>query len=185
MLQQGTAQHLGLTIGTGATVVGLALLVIALWLRELPGLGTVVSIVLTGMFLDATLAMVGVPEVRMARAAYLIAGTATMTFGGALLISARLGAHPIDAVTTGAYKRLPFSLYQVRVGLEALGLVLGVLAGGSAGIGSVFIGLTVGPFLQAWLQVLRSMPERPPPGGRLRGALCLSPASGNSSRVAD
>jgi len=61
---------------------------------------------------------------------------------------------------TGAYKRVPFSLYQVRIGLEVLGLALGVLAGGSAGVGSLFIGLTVGPFLHVWLVLLRAMPDR-------------------------
>jgi len=94
------------------------------------------------------------------RVVFLVAGLVIMSFGGALYMSARLGVSPLDGLMTGIYRRVPWSLYQVRLGLEVLGFVLGWWAGGEVGIGCVVIGLGIGPFMQLWLGVLRAMPDK-------------------------
>lgn len=97
---------------------------------------------------------------RTARVAVLVLATLAMTFGGALYMSADLGASPLDALMTGIYRHTPFSLRVVRIGLECFGLALGWMLGGKVGVGTVFIGLTVGPLLQFWLKVLRAHPRK-------------------------
>ena len=58
VLHQGLADRLGWSIGTAAVVVGALVLLAWIPLRQKPGLGTVSNVVVLGLALDATLAVV-------------------------------------------------------------------------------------------------------------------------------
>jgi uncharacterized membrane protein YczE len=160
VLQQGISLHTPLSIGMASIALGVVLFATALLLRERPGFGTLASVVLTGVFIDLLMPLFpdwrGLPL----RVAMCFVGIVVMTFGGALYMSADLGASPYDAVMTGIFRRVPFSLYAVRLAMEAVACLLGWLAGGEVGVGSVIVGVVVGPSLQFWLRVLRATPEK-------------------------
>ncbi len=158
VLQQGLSHHLGVSVGTAGMVTASVLFVVALLLRERPGLGTAASIVLLNVFIDLVLPLVPTPHGMPARLGVLGAGLVVMSFGAALYLSADLGASPLDAVMTGIYRRVPWSLYTVRIGLELVGFVLGWAAGGEIGLGCVVVGLGIGPGIELWLRLLGAMP---------------------------
>ena len=160
VLQQGMADHLGISIGESGWLQGAVLLVLALLLRERPGVGTVAAVFLLNLLIDWLLPLIGTPHGLAGRGLTLAGGTLLMGFGAALYLSAHLGASPIDAVMTGLYRRLPVPLFGVRLGLEALGLALGWWAGGEVGIGCLAIGIGIGPMIHGFLRLLRAMPER-------------------------
>jgi uncharacterized membrane protein YczE len=54
--------------------------------------------------------------------------------------------------------------------MECTALVTGWLLGGAVGVGTVIIGLGIGPGMAFWLRVLRAMPERVAPAAVLVGA---------------
>lgn len=160
VLQQGVANHLGISLGQAAWVNAGATMLVAALLGEMPGIGTVIAVFLGGALLDMVLPWIGTPTMPLVRLAYLGGGLAVMSLGGSLMISARLGTSPLDALMTGIYKRTPFRVATVRVGLEVLGLVLGWLAGGEVGVGCVVIGLGIGPCIQGWLRLLGATPPK-------------------------
>ncbi|GAB2491166.1 hypothetical protein GCM10027030_26740 [Luteococcus sediminum] len=57
VLHQGISRHVPLSIGTVAIVTGAVVLLLWIPLREWPGLGTVLNIVVIELAMDATLAM--------------------------------------------------------------------------------------------------------------------------------
>jgi uncharacterized membrane protein YczE len=160
VIQDGVAKKLGIEIGYAVIGIGLLMFVLSLLLREMPGLGTLVTVVGGGFVVNAVLAVMPDIENLPMRVIALLLSLPVMTFGGAMIMSARLGVAPLDAVMTGIYRRTPFSLYQVRVGLEVTMFLIGWALGGEVGIGCLWIGLGVGPFIQWWLHVLRAMPEK-------------------------
>lgn len=160
VVQQGLSAHLGIALGSAVWVTGSVFFVAALATGERPGVATLASILLGGTYINLLAATVHDVHGVAARCAALVGGTLVMTFGGALYMSAALGASPLDALMTGIYRRTPWSLRSVRLGLEVFGLALGWVLGGEVGVGSVLIGVCVGPLIQFWLRVLRAMPEK-------------------------
>lgn len=160
VVQDGVAKHTGLTIGVAGIGIGLFMFVLALLLREMPGIGTLATVVAGGFMIDAILAVFPDVDPLPARIALLVLCLPVMTFGGALLMSANLGVAPLDAVMVGVYRRTPLSMYQVRVALELLMFLVGWALGGEVGIGCFYVALGVGPGIEIWLRVLRAMPAK-------------------------
>ncbi|MFL6239699.1 MAG: YczE/YyaS/YitT family protein [Actinomycetes bacterium] len=161
VLFQGLERHGLLTIGTATIVTNVVLLAFAMALRERPGLGTLGQVFLVGPMTD--LALLATPHVHslVARTAYLLAAFVILCVGAVLYLSADLGAGPYDAVMRGLYRnsrRLPLAV--VRLSMESTALLLGWLLGGDVGIGTLLIGLGIGPGLAFGLRRMRALPAR-------------------------
>jgi uncharacterized membrane protein YczE len=68
-----------------------------------------------------------------------------------MYIGAQLGRGPRDGLMTGLARRTGGSLRLVRTGLEVTVVVLGLLLGGTLGLGTVLYALAIGPLTQLWL----------------------------------
>jgi uncharacterized membrane protein YczE len=154
--------HQGIpTIGTATIIVNLVLLGWALALRDRPGLGTLGQVFVVGPLADLGLYVTPHVDSTVGRYCYLGSSLITLSFGGALYLSANLGAGPWDAVMRGLYRNARrISLATVRIALEGSALVVGWLLGGDIGIGTLVIGLGIGPGMAGWLRLLRAMPDR-------------------------
>ncbi|MBI2170112.1 MAG: hypothetical protein HYU28_11540 [Actinobacteria bacterium] len=161
VVQQGLSEQTGLTVGTAVVIVNAILVLVALWLRERPGLGTLAVVALLGPSVDGSLLVIPDTHSAVLRVAALLGGLVVMSSGGALVISARLGVSPLDSVMIGAFRRLhAASLSGIRLVMEAAGLGLGWTLGGTIGIGTLVIGLGIGPILHGWLHVMGAVPEK-------------------------
>ena len=76
----------------------------------------------------------------------VICGLAT-----AMYIGAQLGRGPRDGLMTGLARRTGLSLRLVRTLLEITVVVIGLLLGGVAGLGTVLYALAIGPLTQLML----------------------------------
>jgi uncharacterized membrane protein YczE len=149
------------TIGTATILVNLALLGWALALRDRPGLGTLGQVFVVGPLADLGLYVTPHVHASVSRYCFLGASLIALSFGGALYLSANLGAGPWDAVMRGLYRNSKrISLAAVRIALESSALLVGWLLGGEIGIGTLVIGLGIGPGMAGWLRLLRAMPDR-------------------------
>jgi uncharacterized membrane protein YczE len=175
VLAQGAAEHLPL--GVGLTTVLISLIVLALWvpLRQPPGLGTVANAVLVGLWIAVTLPLLPGGLGPGARAALLAGGIALVALGSGFYLTAALGPGPRDGLMTGLHRRTGRSLRLLRTLIEGTALVVGVLLGGTAGIGTVAFAVAIGPGVQ-WAvgrirpvspgasRPRRAQPRRPPAG---------------------
>ena len=149
--------HSGLTgyvpLSLGQVLIVVSFLVMLLWipLREQPGLGTISNAIVIGLSADATLALLGRPDALAARVGLTAFGVALCGLASALYIGAQLGRGPRDGLMTGLVRRTGLSLRLVRTGLEVTVVVLGLLLGGVAGLGTVAYALLIGPLTQLLL----------------------------------
>lgn len=144
VLHQGIAERTGIPIGT--VTIGVGALVMLLWLplRERPGLGTIVNVVLIGVVIDLTLLWLETPESLLLRAMMMAAGPVLFGIGSGFYIGSGLGPGPRDGVMTGlAARGLPVAGVRTTIELSALGV--GWLLGGTAGLGTVVFAFGVGP----------------------------------------
>lgn len=145
-------QHLvGWSFGTVVIVVGFAVLLLWIPLRQAPGLGTIANAIVIGVATDATLAWVP-PAAGLAMAwTLLLVGLVVNGIAGALYIGAQLGPGPRDGLMTGLARRTGWSLRLVRTGLELSVLGIGWALGGVVGIGTVVYAVAIGPLVQFFL----------------------------------
>lgn len=152
VLHQGISHHVPLSIGTVAIVTGAVVLLLWIPLREWPGLGTVLNIVVIGLAMDATLAMLPpTPDASPAGWAMLLAGIAINALGGALYIGAQLGPGPRDGLMTALARITGRGVGPIRTGIEVTVLAIGWLLGGTVGVATVVFAIGIGPLVQRWL----------------------------------
>jgi uncharacterized membrane protein YczE len=151
VLHQGMTLHLPITIGQA--VVAASFVVLLLWipLREKPGVGTIANAVLVGVSVDVTLLVLPAPEGMAWRIGFLVAGVVGNALATAMYIGAQLGRGPRDGLMTGLARRTGRSLRLVRTVLEVTVVLLGVLLGGTLGVGTVAYALAIGPLSQQML----------------------------------
>jgi uncharacterized membrane protein YczE len=162
VLHQGLALHTGLSLGSLNIAVGVGVLLLWLPLRQRPGIGTVLNVLVIGLVVDLTLALLPEAEHLAVRVPAMLAGVVLMGVGSGLYIGAGLGPGPRDGLMTGVAAR-GHSVRSVRTALEVTVLVLGWALGGTVGVGTVVLALAIGPLVQASLEWL-GLPAPTPAG---------------------
>lgn len=150
VLHQGISRNTGIPIGTVGIIVGIVVLLGWIPLRERIGLGTVLNVVVIGVTIDLTLLLLDTPGPLWMRVVYLLLGPLLFGIGSGYYIGAGLGAGPRDGLMTG-FARRGFPVHGVRTGIEVSALVVGVLLGGTAGVGTLVFALSIGPLVHVFL----------------------------------
>ncbi|WP_405710538.1 MULTISPECIES: YitT family protein [unclassified Streptomyces] len=153
VLHQGLAERTDLSIGVVSIIVGAAVLLLWIPIRQRPGLGTVSNVFAVGIAMDGTLVLV--PDVHglAAQIAVMVAGVVVNGVATGLYIAARFGPGPRDGLMTGLHLRTGRSIRLVRTLIEVAVVVTGFLLGGTLGAGTVVYALAIGPLAQFFLRL--------------------------------
>ncbi|MFD5102790.1 membrane protein YczE [Streptomyces albidochromogenes] len=153
VLHQGLSERTGLTIGVVSIAVGAAVLLLWIPMRQRPGLGTVSNVVVIGVAMDGTLALVPQVHALSGRIPLLLAGIVLNGVATGLYIAARFGPGPRDGLMTGLHRVTGRSIRLVRTAIEVTVVATGFALGGSLGVGTVLYALAIGPLAQFFLRV--------------------------------
>ncbi len=159
VLSQGSSLQTGVPFGVMTNLIGVVVLLLWIPLRQRPGIGTVLNVLLVGPSAEIGLAVVGEPEALWARILLFSGGLLLLAVASGLYIGARLGPGPRDGLMTGLHERFGLPVWFVRTAIEGTVLLLGWLLGGSAGVGTVAFALLIGPLVNLTLPIFR-VPER-------------------------
>jgi uncharacterized membrane protein YczE len=139
VFHQGLARHTGMTIGIASAVVGVAVLLAWIPLRNRPGIGTIANVIVIAVTVDAALWLLPTPTALPVRIAMMVGAVVLNAFSTVLYIGAALG--------TGLSVRL------VRTSIEATVLAVGWLLGGTVGVGTLLYAFGIGPLVQLFLRI--------------------------------
>lgn len=162
VFHQGLARQTSLAIGTWTILVGVAVLLLWIPLRQRPGIGTISNVVLVGAVMNLILGQVGPPHALAVRIMCLVLGVVFCGVATGAYIGAGLGPGPRDGVMTGLAAR-GYSIRVVRTGIELMALATGWLLGGTVGIGTLIYALSIGPLAHVFIPLL-AHGRRTPPG---------------------
>ena len=164
VLHSGFIRHVPMTLGQAVVLFSFVVLVLWIPLREMPGLGTISNALVVGFSADLTLAVLARPDAMIGRIALMLGGVVLCGVASALYIGAQLGRGPRDGLMTGLSRRTGLSLRLVRTGLKVAVVVIGLLLGGTLGLGTVVYALAIGPLTQLmlpWFTVDVMAPAQP------------------------
>lgn len=163
VLTEGVSRSIGVSFGTATNLIAVAVLLAWLPMRELPGVGTLLNVVLVGVAADATASIIPRPTGIVAQAVYLVLGVIGLAFFDAVYLGAQFGAGPRDGLMTGLVRLTRRPIAVVRTGIEVTVAVTGWLLGGVVGIGTVLVALTMGPLVGYFLpRVAVDIPDDTP-----------------------
>ena len=151
VFHQGVARHVGLAIGTVLIIVGAAVLLAWIPLRQRPGLGTLSNVVLIGVSMNVSLMWLPPVHVLGWRITDTLAGVLLCGVATGMYIGANLGPGPRDGLMTGLARRTGRSIRLTRTVLEITVLATGWVLGGTVGIGTVIFALAIGPLAQVFM----------------------------------
>lgn len=158
VLHEGISHHTPLTLGQVTILVGLVILFFDnLVLKEFSGLGTILNMLLCGVWTDvcnlqpwtALFAEQGL----WARLVLFLAGLLVMGLGIGLYVTANFGAGPRDSFVLGVSRISRRSVKRVRTMMEIVVLGVGILLGGTFGVGTLIFAFSMGPLMQFFLRV--------------------------------
>ena len=157
VFHQGLARRTGMTIGLASAVVGVAVLLAWIPLRNRPGIGTVANVVVIADHGRPRHVAVPTPTSLPVRVAMMLGAVVFNAFSTVLYIGAGLGPGPRDGLMTGLVVRTGRSVRLVRTAIEVTVLTVGWLLGGTVGIGTVMYAFGIGPLVQL---IVRLTPAR-------------------------
>jgi uncharacterized membrane protein YczE len=158
VFHQGLSRRLGLGVGTWAIIVGVAVLLLWIPLRQRPGLGTLSNVVIVGLVIDVVLAEVPPVHGLAARLLVMCGGVILNGIATGAYIGAGLGPGPRDGLMLGLAAR-GHSIRVMRTCIELTVLVTGWLLGGTVGIGTVVYALSIGPIAHVSIPLLAIEPS--------------------------
>jgi len=150
VLHQGLSLRFGLTIGAWTIIMSGVVLLAWIPLRERYGIGTLLNAIIIGVMIDVIGAVVPAATSTVVQWTMLLGGILLVGLASGMYIGANLGPGPRDGLMTGIAKRGP-SIRLTRSVIEVSVLIVGLLLGGTFGIGTILFALLIGPLVQFFL----------------------------------
>lgn len=166
---QGIAQQTGASIAWATFYVSVGVMLLWVPLRQRPGLGTLINIVLVSVAIGVMCTYLPTPDSPLLQTAQVLAGIATIGVASGAYITSNLGAGPRDGLMTGLNHRFSWPIARVRFAIEGTLLAAGWLLGGQVGVGTVLVTLLVGEAVAVSFGVAGAM-RAPRRGGRSTAA---------------
>lgn len=159
VLTQGISLQTGLPFGLVTNLIGIAVLLLWIPIRQKPGIGTILNVLLVGPSAQFGLDVLPVVEDLFSRIILFGGGLAMVALATGLYIGARFGPGPRDGLMTGIHRKWGWKIWIVRTAIEVTVLTIGWLLGGNVGIGTLAFALLIGPMVGVTMPLLR-VPER-------------------------
>ncbi|MBC7519140.1 MAG: hypothetical protein H7248_09755 [Microbacteriaceae bacterium] len=160
VLGQGVARQTGLDFGLVTVLVGAAVLLLWIPIRQKPGIGTLLNVLLVGPSATIGLGFIEAPPELWERILMFAGGLLVVALATGLYIGARFGPGPRDGLMTGIHRRWGWPIWIVRTAIEVTVLAIGWFLGGNVGLGTLAFALFIGPLVGKTVPWLR-VPEAP------------------------
>jgi len=159
IFHQGLENETGISIGIIIEITGVFILLLWIPLRERMGLGTLLNAIEIGRVVFLIGDNLPEPDHLVWRVALMLLGLVSVGLGSGLYIGAGLGSGPRDGLMLGLSKR-GISVRIARTTIELTVLGLGLLLGGTVGVGTIAFTFGIGPLVQFFLPRLRLEGDR-------------------------
>lgn len=152
----GTSKITGIQIGTASIIVGLAALLLAASLGEKPGIGSVLNMILIGVFINCILAADLIPLSGgfITGSLILIAGLFAISLGTYFYMDSSMGSGPRDSLMVALKRKTGLSIGICRSFLEFAAALIGWRMGGLLGIGTIMAAFLAGFCIQITFKVV-------------------------------
>jgi uncharacterized membrane protein YczE len=153
----GLSLTTGISIGFATIVTGLVILAIVAAFGEKIGLGTILNVVIIGVFIDLILIVNVLPmSTNLASGVImLISGLLFISVGSYFYIKSAFGTGPRDSLMVLLKRKTNLPVGVCRSAVELTATIVGWLLGGMVGIGTVISVIAIGFCIQITFTILK------------------------------
>jgi hypothetical protein len=144
VLAAGVSNQADVSIGWAYFWISAFVLLLWIPLRQRPGLGTLVNIVVIATSLQVMIEVFPNPEELGLQISQVLLGILLVGAGSGLYITCNVGPGTRDGLMTGLHARTGVSVGSARTAIEVTVVVIGWLLGGVVGVGTLLFALLIG-----------------------------------------
>ena len=145
VLAQGISLNIDLSIGLVTFIVSVCTLSLWFFLKQKPGIGTILNALIIAGMIDLCINFVPSPESYISQIILAIVAVLTVGIGGGIYLVANLGPGPRDGLMIGLQKVSNLPIATVRAFIEISVVSFGWYLGGTVGIGTLLFAFGIGP----------------------------------------
>ena len=147
VLTQGVSKQTHIPFGWLTNIIGVLVLLLWIPIRQKPGIGTVLNVLLIGPSAQLGLTVIPVQHILWLQIVLFVGGLLLLAIATGLYIGARFGPGPRDGLMTGIHRRTGWKIWIVRTAIEVTVLAIGWALGGDFGVGTVAFAVLIGPLV--------------------------------------
>ena len=151
VLAEGLSISTNLSIGSLTFLISLAVLILWIPLKQMPGVGTLINVIIIAAVIEWSLPYLPHPEHYGLKILQALIGTLIVGFGSGIYLIANLGPGPRDGLMTGFQRITDFPIAWVRASIEIVVVTIGWTLGGSIGLATIIFAFGIGPAISAGL----------------------------------
>ena len=145
VLAQGLSFQFNLSIGVTTFIVSIIVLFFWYPLKQKPGLGTLLNVILISIVIDLSTPILPYPKTLFYQILQSVIAVLIVGIGSGFYLTANLGPGPRDGLMTGLQKLTDKPIALIRIILEVSAVLIGFYFGGVVGIGTLLFAFGIGP----------------------------------------
>ena len=145
VLAQGISFQSNLSIGVTTFIVSIFVLLLWYPLKQKPGLGTILNIILISIVIDLTIPILPYPKSFLLQIIQSVVAVFIVGLGSGFYLTANLGPGPRDGLMTGLQNLTNQPIALIRTIIEVSAVGVGFYLGGIVGIGTLLFAFGIGP----------------------------------------
>jgi len=145
VLAEGMSIYFSFSIGWSTFWMSLAVLLLWIPLKQKPGIGTILNVIIIALVFDYTLPYLPNPENYGFKVLQVIIGVLITGLGSGFYLISNLGPGPRDGLMTGLQRITGKPIALVRSTIEVIVVFFGWKLGGTVGLGTIIFALGIGP----------------------------------------
>ena len=160
VLAEGLSITTDLSIGAMTFLVSLGVLLLWIPLKQQPGIGTILNVIIIAAVIEWSLPYLPHPEQNLIKIVQVVCGTLLVGLASGIYLIANLGPGPRDGLMTGCQRVTGLPIAWVRVFLEVMVISIGWSLGGTIGIGTVIFAFGIGPAVSTGLYFIAAISKK-------------------------
>ena len=145
VLAQGISFQSNLSIGITTFIVSIIVMFFWYPLKQKPGLGTIINIILISIVIDLSTSILPYPKTFFYQILQSIIAIFIVGLGSGFYLTANLGPGPRDGLMTGLQNLTNKPIALIRTILEVSVVIIGFYLGGIVGLGTLLFAFGIGP----------------------------------------
>ena len=161
VLAEGLSLKLHWSVGFATFIVSVLVLSVWIFLKQKPGLGTLLNIIIIAGMIDLSLFLFDFSTNNfLLNVLTGISGVLFVGLGSGIYLIANLGPGPRDGLMTGLQRITKFPIAWVRASIEISVVILGWILGGTVGIGTLIFAFGIGPAVALGLYLINEISSK-------------------------
>lgn len=157
VLAQGISKITNVSIGEATFLISISILLFWIPLRQIPGIGTILNVIIIASAIDLTLPYLPHPENFLLKILQASLGILVVGIGSGIYLSCNLGPGPRDGLMVGLQQITNKSIPIIRTFIELSAVISGWFLGGIVGMGTILFVFGIGPCVGMGLTLVEKL----------------------------